>query len=118
MLYPFALSQWLFDLVLNLVHWSLYTIQVCSSYWISCSTLSKLVRPLNVLLSKSPKLTKGMNALSIGWWEPYGVEAPNGGANGRGGGAPYNLYKEEHMDKHAVMQECMEKVEGKEEHRL
>jgi hypothetical protein len=46
------------------VHWSLYTIQVCSSYWISCSTLSKLVRPLNVLLSKSPKLTKGMNALS------------------------------------------------------
>jgi hypothetical protein len=47
------------------VHWSLYTIQVCSSYWIFCSTLSKLVRPLNVLLSKSPKLTNGMNALSL-----------------------------------------------------
>jgi hypothetical protein len=46
------------------VQWSLYTIQVCSSYWIFCSTLSKLVRPLNVLLSKSPKLIKGMNALS------------------------------------------------------
>jgi hypothetical protein len=50
------------------VHWSLYTIQVCSSYWISCSTLSKLVRPLNVLLPKSPKLTKRMNALSLDRW--------------------------------------------------
>jgi hypothetical protein len=47
------------------VHWSLYIIQVCSSYWISYSILDKLIRPLNVLLSKSPKLSKRMNALSI-----------------------------------------------------
>jgi hypothetical protein len=65
LLYPFALSHWLFNLVLNLCSLSLYTIQVCSSYRISCSTLSKLVSLLNVLSSKSPKLTKGMNALSI-----------------------------------------------------
>jgi hypothetical protein len=57
-------------LFLNLYHLrtsgqQLYTIQICSSYWISCSTLNKLVRPLNVLLSKSPKPTKGTNALSI-----------------------------------------------------
>ena len=31
-LYPFALSHWLFNLVLNLCPLSLYTIQVCSSY--------------------------------------------------------------------------------------
>jgi hypothetical protein len=31
-LYPFTLSHWLFNLVLNLCSLSLYTIQVCSSY--------------------------------------------------------------------------------------
>jgi hypothetical protein len=31
----------------------------------------------------------------------------------------HTIYIEkEHMDKHADMQECMEKVEGEEEHRL
>jgi hypothetical protein len=51
-LYPFALSHWLFNLVLNL----------CSLIIIHYSSMFII---LNVLLSKSPKLTKGMNALSI-----------------------------------------------------
>jgi hypothetical protein len=34
-------------------------------FQVSCSTLSKLISPLSVLLSKSPKPTKGMNALSV-----------------------------------------------------
>ena len=46
------------------IHFSFHNPQVYEINLISCSTLSKLVRPLMVLSFNSPKPTKGLDALS------------------------------------------------------
>jgi hypothetical protein len=55
----------------------LYYFQSWLHFQLSCSTLSKLISPLSVLLSKSPKPTKGMDALLVEYWSSSSASTSN-----------------------------------------